>query len=422
MSATGLINYPTTSNTANSSDRSLGINTTTTTLLGNDSMMETIIQGFDSISNDLSLHAQPDKRSQHSSTREESNTIKEAVIEIPDYTRSRTISFTSRPNVWGTIPTESTADIDTSSIRQRTSGGINDQRRGSDSSYQQSQNTNSSQQNLLQNLAPQQPSREFSSNGKRYHDSRKKKSSEKAITKTALTLFSNERTFIHWIKFAMLLGVLAMTLLNFSVEDALSKVSDRSLAARAGRIGKAVGVCLLIICLICLLYATLTFHWRHLGIARDRKDDRYFDRVGPTVLTLALLATYAVNVVLTLQVTFNMDPNYVPVVFYNQNTNASSTLSGISNNALPLSPLPHPPPPISTRPFDIPPLPNGSTIMVESEDDDYDDYDDDRSDNSSNSQSTTNDSNASQNDGSKSSHNDDSQLEESADSDTPSDE
>ncbi|KAF8951101.1 hypothetical protein BGZ46_004166, partial [Entomortierella lignicola] len=69
----------------------------------------------------------------------------------------------------------------------------------------------------------------FSGNGKRYHDPKKSKKAEKEAFKTATTLFSNERTFLHWIKFAMVLGSMAMTLLNFSGDDVLRKV-DQSLA------------------------------------------------------------------------------------------------------------------------------------------------------------------------------------------------
>lgn len=132
--------------------------------------------------------------------------------------------------------------------------------------------------------------------GKRYVDPRLDKKARKAAYKTATTLFSNERTFIHWIKFAMLLGGLAIVLLNFSGVGARPEM-DQELVNRAGRIGQNVGVSLMILCLLCLVYASSTYHWRHLGVAGGKHDARYFDRIGPTLLALGLLVTYAINIV-----------------------------------------------------------------------------------------------------------------------------
>jgi len=133
--------------------------------------------------------------------------------------------------------------------------------------------------------------------GKRYIDTRKRNKSDKAAFKKAVTMFSNERTFNHWIKFGMLLGALAMTLLNFSITESEHRGFNQELADRAGRIGQAVGVCLMVICLFCLLYAAATYHWRHIGLVQDKSDGRYLDRIGPTLLTIGLLVTYTINVV-----------------------------------------------------------------------------------------------------------------------------
>ncbi|KAI7823592.1 hypothetical protein BC939DRAFT_423818, partial [Gamsiella multidivaricata] len=156
----------------------------------------------------------------------------------------------------------------------------------------------------------------MSSEGKRYADPRQGKKARKAALKTATTLFSNERTFLHWIKFGILLGGLALTLLNFSAENTNEGI-DASLANRSGKVGKIVGVVLMGICLMCLVYASSTFHWRHMGVVRSTSDNRYFDRIGPTLLTVALLSAYSVNVLLTIQLTSGMDTNYHPAVFYN---------------------------------------------------------------------------------------------------------
>lgn len=133
---------------------------------------------------------------------------------------------------------------------------------------------------------------------KRYVDPRLDKRARKVAFKTATTLFSNERTFIHWIKFGMLLGTLAMTLLNFSgVEAHLG--ANQELAGNASKIGQHVGVSLMAICLLCLVYASSTYHWRHIGVVRGKNDDRHFDRIGPTLLALGLLVTYAINITCT---------------------------------------------------------------------------------------------------------------------------
>ncbi|KAF8928742.1 hypothetical protein BGZ58_009396 [Dissophora ornata] len=204
---------------------------------------------------------------------------------------------------------------------------------------------------LLHKLSPVSPSTVTLPAGKRYFNPKQKKRARKTATKTAKVFFSNERTFIHWIKFGVLLGSLAMTLLNFSGEDVRRKV-DQSLANRAERIGRIVGAGLMVICLLCLAYASSIFHWRHLGVARSKSDGRYFDRIGPTLLTLALLITYSVNILLTVQITSNMDANYQPSVFYNFHPD---------NISAPMTP-----PPVSQPPtFDTPSLPPVFPFLVD---------------------------------------------------------
>ncbi|KAG0284147.1 hypothetical protein BGZ97_008286 [Linnemannia gamsii] len=242
-------------------------------------------------------------------------------------------------------------------------------------------------------------------NGKRYIDTRKRnkkqnkgeKAVAKASFKKATSLFSNERTFIHWIKFGMLLGALAMTLLNFSGDEVAKKGIEQSLANRVGQIGKNVGVTLLLICLVCLLYAAASYHWRHLGIVNDKGFERYFDRIGPTFLTVALLATYTINVVLTIQVSSLMDRDFEPSSIFLNNNNNNNNNNNLGQHSLqPLAPSPSispplagvnqtesvapppssPPPPTQPqRPvFDTPYLPPGSTILIDSDEDDGSDF------------------------------------------------
>jgi len=89
--------------------------------------------------------------------------------------------------------------------------------------------------------------------------------------------FANERTFLSWLNFAVLLGGLSMGLLNFG--DARARVAALGFTAVA---------------LLAMLYALATFHWRAHAIRR-RGHAGFDDRWGPTVLAAVLAAAVAVN-------------------------------------------------------------------------------------------------------------------------------
>ncbi|KAG0019291.1 hypothetical protein BGZ81_009780 [Podila clonocystis] len=122
-------------------------------------------------------------------------------------------------------------------------------------------------------------------------------------------LFSNERTFVHWIKFGILLGSLGLTLCNFGV---------------VGTLAFHVGAAVLLIAMSALGYAATSFHRRDRSLSRRlrgalaRKQAKkeakgapvegslepavmfpdeicYYDRAGPTVLCTALLGAYCLN-------------------------------------------------------------------------------------------------------------------------------
>jgi uncharacterized membrane protein YidH (DUF202 family) len=89
--------------------------------------------------------------------------------------------------------------------------------------------------------------------------------------------FANERTFLSWLHFTVVLGGLAMGLLNFG-----DKISQ---------------ICALMFTLIAMgvmVYALYTYHWRANKI-RNRLDASYDDRWGPSVLCVFLLAAVLVN-------------------------------------------------------------------------------------------------------------------------------
>ena len=92
--------------------------------------------------------------------------------------------------------------------------------------------------------------------------------------------FANERTFLSWLNFSVILGGLAVGLLNFG--------------DRVGRISASLFT---LVAMSAMLYAIFTFHWRAHSIRR-RGQSGFDDRWGPTVLAISLLAAIVVNFVL----------------------------------------------------------------------------------------------------------------------------
>lgn len=95
--------------------------------------------------------------------------------------------------------------------------------------------------------------------------------------------FANERTFLSWLNFTVILGGLAVGLLNFG--------------DRVGRISAALFT---VIAMAAMIYAVVTFHWRAQSIRR-RGQSGFDDRFGPTILAIALLAAVVVNFILRMQ-------------------------------------------------------------------------------------------------------------------------
>lgn len=92
--------------------------------------------------------------------------------------------------------------------------------------------------------------------------------------------FANERTFLSWLNFTVILGGLAIGLLNFG--DSVGQIS-------AGLFT--------LVAMATMVYALFTFHWRAKSI-RLKGQGGFDDRWGPTVLAIALLAAVVINFVL----------------------------------------------------------------------------------------------------------------------------
>ncbi|KAI1314478.1 hypothetical protein EDD11_002141 [Mortierella claussenii] len=106
-------------------------------------------------------------------------------------------------------------------------------------------------------------------------------------------MFSNERTMVHWIKAAMLLGSLAMTLLSFGQNE----------------VTPYIGLILLVICLLTLIYSNTVFQVRMEWLSMRRDDVVYYDRLAPTLLTVCLMVTFGFNAVVMYNGTY--DRNHV---------------------------------------------------------------------------------------------------------------
>ncbi|RYP26581.1 hypothetical protein DL767_007979 [Monosporascus sp. MG133] len=92
--------------------------------------------------------------------------------------------------------------------------------------------------------------------------------------------FANERTFLSWLNFTVILGALAIGMLNFGDRPAF--ISAFLFTAVA---------------MLTMIYALFTYHWRAKSI-RVRGQAGFDDRFGPTVLAIILLLAVVVNFVL----------------------------------------------------------------------------------------------------------------------------
>ncbi|KAJ1642396.1 hypothetical protein LPJ64_005761 [Coemansia asiatica] len=98
--------------------------------------------------------------------------------------------------------------------------------------------------------------------------------------------FANERTFLSWLNFAIVLGSLALGLLNFG---------DRT--------GRIAGAVFTVISMMVMVYALMLFQWRAERIRR-REAGPYDDRIGPTVLVIVLIAAVVLNFYLKISSSF----------------------------------------------------------------------------------------------------------------------
>ncbi|KAG0254472.1 vacuolar transporter chaperone [Mortierella polycephala] len=90
--------------------------------------------------------------------------------------------------------------------------------------------------------------------------------------------FANERTFLNWLQFSVLLGSISLTLLNFG--NYMTRVS---------------GAVLTVITLLAMVYALGIFHIRLSNILSTKPNRQFHDRYGPSVLCVFLFGAYFLN-------------------------------------------------------------------------------------------------------------------------------
>lgn len=95
--------------------------------------------------------------------------------------------------------------------------------------------------------------------------------------------FANERTFLSWLNFTVILGGLGVGLLNFG-----------------DKVGRVSAGLFTLVAMGTMIYALVTYHWRADAI-RKRGSGAYDDRFGPTMLCFFLLVAVVVNFILRIR-------------------------------------------------------------------------------------------------------------------------
>ncbi|KAF9243457.1 VTC domain-containing protein [Melanogaster broomeanus] len=94
--------------------------------------------------------------------------------------------------------------------------------------------------------------------------------------------FANERTFLKWMHFAVLIGSIATTLLNFvPPEDSRGLISACLFTFAA---------------LLAIAYSAIIFVYRALRLRARSAEGLYYDKYGPTILCFVLFAALATNI------------------------------------------------------------------------------------------------------------------------------
>ncbi|KAG2107450.1 uncharacterized protein F5147DRAFT_837377 [Suillus discolor] len=94
--------------------------------------------------------------------------------------------------------------------------------------------------------------------------------------------FANERTFLKWQSFAVLIGTIATTLLNFVPADDPRGLISAALFTLAA--------------LLAIAYSAIIFVYRALRLRARSAEGLYCDKYGPTILCFVMLAALGTNI------------------------------------------------------------------------------------------------------------------------------
>ncbi|TFY62587.1 hypothetical protein EVJ58_g3772 [Rhodofomes roseus] len=99
--------------------------------------------------------------------------------------------------------------------------------------------------------------------------------------------FAAERTFLKWLQFAIYIGTIATTLLNFIPPG------DKVGLISAGLFTLAA--------LVAIAYSAVIFVYRALKLRKRHAEGLYYDKYGPTLLSVFLIGALGANIVLRLR-------------------------------------------------------------------------------------------------------------------------
>jgi len=93
--------------------------------------------------------------------------------------------------------------------------------------------------------------------------------------------FANERTFLKWLEFSVMLSAIALGMLNFRHQNDTAGVVTSSIFT--------------FVSLFAIAYSGVLYVWRALKIRERSSSNVYFDAIGPTILCASILGALVVN-------------------------------------------------------------------------------------------------------------------------------
>ncbi|KAG0242370.1 hypothetical protein BGW41_004381 [Actinomortierella wolfii] len=200
------------------------------------------------------------------------------------------------------------------------SAGVGDQPPATDSTLKLRKKSSSSI--LLLSTIP-----ETSETGKRYVNPNNRKKERKKELKLLKTLFSNERTYVHWLKLGMMMGALAMTLLNFSTLSASAALAtnggaDGGNGGQLEILGAKQGESLYVAHGLFRRSPTVS---TSSSPSPSPSTNSTSHSVDPEMVALAMMLGKVGQYVVTMQATAKLGNGYQPKVFYNIHPTTSSS-------------------------------------------------------------------------------------------------